>query len=388
MCYHTTFLFFLCGHTSISPRPVRNTPKCQDEPHTTIQCQMPKLSTADLIQARGQQQVSKYQNHETSSPRTATSRLSYHSITSPFPSPQEYEFAQQAHDVSIPATPVSPSILKKQSFQSARSGSTDILASYEDSASTCPVTQNSTPQCSVVACHPMHTYILPQLCPTCRLQREQNMARFELQTMKEAIDREQWDYRKGSGPMGVVDNQRKIIRRRSACKGKLIPLICVEENKIGMEVLKEQARAEEFQRQNQDNSARSDDWTESENEALRSDNIADMSQSPASQTTNARASDNALSVWARSWWTKNANSTSNSTVTSRTSTPLQEAFTDLRPKAHGAKELSEVSPEGLAIEITPRSRSVKTSQGVSAGVDWSGTRDLEGYQDRCEAARL
>ncbi|KAK5070628.1 hypothetical protein LTR64_000301 [Lithohypha guttulata] len=154
-------------------------------------------------------------------------RLSYSSLNNPFP--QEFEFAKQIHD-SVPASPATPVVGNGEQKGSIDSGF-DIIDAYSsgERSGTAGEVSKKNSACSLVLRHPLHTFILPLLCSACQTQRLQNIARFEALTIKESIDR---DVRKGDGLGGVVDAERKKIARRSTGKGKLIPLICVEEGRI------------------------------------------------------------------------------------------------------------------------------------------------------------
>lgn len=209
MCFHTTYLFSLCGHTSISLNPVRHTKPCK-KAFTTPE-------TADL------------KRHGSGTP------TSVHAPASSFPSPQELKFAKRLHD-SVPASPVTAIA----STSRDRDG-TDIIDAYGASQVTAAPVRGRyksdfeqlmvPPPCPNLARHPLHTYILPLLCVSCQHARLQNIAHFEAQTIRESVEREQaFGYNKN----GVVDPERKKIVRNSGArrKGELIPLICVEEARI------------------------------------------------------------------------------------------------------------------------------------------------------------
>lgn len=197
---------------SISLNPVRHTKPCTKAPMA------PKIAG------------SKHQE-----PDTPTS---VHAFASSFPSPQEFEFAKRLHD-SVPASPVTPIALKSRGRDE-----TDIIDAYGAS----PVTTTPSrveynpdyeqllisPPCPNPTRHPIHTYILPLLCPSCQHARLQNIAQFEAQTIRESVEREQAF---GHTKNGVIDPERKKIVRNSGArrKGELIPLICVEEARIEKE---------------------------------------------------------------------------------------------------------------------------------------------------------
>ncbi|KAK5086315.1 hypothetical protein LTR05_003483 [Lithohypha guttulata] len=156
-------------------------------------------------------------------------RLSYSSLNNPFPSPQEFEFAKQIHD-SVPASPATP-VVGNGEQRGDIDSEFDIIDAYsggEPSGTAGEVSEKNS-ACSLVLRHPLHTFILPLLCSSCETQRLQNIARFEALTIKESIDR---DVRKSDLLGGVIDAERKKIARKSTGKGKLIPLICVEEGRI------------------------------------------------------------------------------------------------------------------------------------------------------------
>lgn len=402
MCYHTTFLFSLCGHIAISPEPVRNTQQCSQAKFPSTLNQRPKLLTSNLKQAVQVQQDSSTRVQKRSSPTTpkeTAGRLSYHSITSPFPSPQEFEFAQQIHDESVPASPSSPRItrvLRKQDSQSNSSIHTDIISGYAGSSLThleLDDRTHATNSCTIITRHPMHTYILPYLCSSCRLTREQNMARFELQTMKEAIDRENWGYRKDGGPMGIIDSQRKRIHRRSAGKGKLIPLICVEENRIGKEALKEQALDDELKRQSQLSNSTATQFHDTESDQnVAADEVSSVGGSSVlSATSNSKQdsfpqpaaalpSTNPISIWGRSWWSSKSTNSSvpYSATISQPSTPLPQISAE--STAHVETPQRSPKTPKTPVKNTNRLREQTQADSIPAkktgmDVDWSHTQE-------------
>ncbi|KAK5944203.1 hypothetical protein PMZ80_003484 [Knufia obscura] len=217
MCFYTTYLFSLCGHISISSKPIKHTKPCSKASSTPS-------ST----------------NPTSQEPDTPTS---VHAFTTSFPSPQEFEFAKQLHN-STPASPTSP--IPTAAKPNDADG-TDIIDAYGTSPPTSlhngksdsKSNPGNEPPLTPAPCpnptrHPLHTYILPFLCPACHRARVENIAHFEAQTIRETVEREaKFGYSKN----GVVDPERKKISRRSAArrKGELIALICVEEGRLGRE---------------------------------------------------------------------------------------------------------------------------------------------------------
>ena len=227
MCYHTTYLFSLCGHIAVSDQPVKHAKPCPKAKASTtiefinVEQNSDGNQTTDVLAGQSselQPQADDNDGH----------RLSHQaSLLNPFPSPQEFEFAKELHS-SVPGSPMTPIaadtpihtrlINPYSSLTPALPSASVVSAAAADSRHTsCPISQR----------HPLQTYILPHLCSICQTTRVQNIARFEAQTIKESVDREHWGYNRG-----VVDPERKKINRRSAGRGKLIPLICVEEGRI------------------------------------------------------------------------------------------------------------------------------------------------------------
>ena len=100
-------------------------------------------------------------------------------------------------------------------------------------------------KCPLITRHPLHTYLLPRLCPVCYSSRERNLAFFDAQILRDSglTSRENWGYSRSNN---VVDGRSKRISRKSTAKGKLIPLICVEEGKLNrLAKLEEEERERE-----------------------------------------------------------------------------------------------------------------------------------------------
>lgn len=197
------------------------------------------------------------------------------SLVCPFPSPQEFEFARELHD-SVPASPASavayhhinpgadldsntdPKIRLRAgalstgrqnvpvpqgnsdadefTYANTRSASgTSVLASQSASIPSPSLSQMAaSTACTESKSHPLHTFTVPTLCPSCCVLRESNLARFEARAIKESVDRE--GRPGGGGNRGrIVDfwAERKKISSSKAGpgRGKLIPLICVEEGR-------------------------------------------------------------------------------------------------------------------------------------------------------------
>lgn len=385
MCYHTTFLFSLCGHISISPDPIRDTARC--EVALSIQIQSSKLFAAHLASTEKAQTFTSGPVRSPVANRDTSDGPRYSSVTSPFPSPQEFEFAQQAHDTSIPASPTSPRIAQNPQSRPQSDCDRDISALYNDNSLIALKTEEDTSEqrlspCPIIARHPMHTYILPALCSSCRLSREQNIAKFELQTMKESVDREQWGSRKGAGVPGVINTQRTRIHRRSAGKGKLIPLICVEENRISKEVLNEQPAETESQRRslisNPGTINESPAYSQLSREPDNDDKSVGAMSTDSTQTWNTGSQDtstkiaaNALALWGRSWWNKSATSAPMSASNSEPPTPLPQTLIHSRPRESEDREPPIFSIPEDSEEI--QSGDNGPCRNHSVDVDWTET---------------
>lgn len=203
MCYHTTCLFSLCGHTAISARPVGHASPC-----------------LNLLRSR-----------EIEAAFASIQLRSSVDLVPPFPSPQEFEFAKELHN-SIPASPISP-VCYKQGERSATAACVSEKTSgstHSSSICTKRTTMSKatvTPICSLITRHPLHTFVIPGLCRSCHRVREQNMAIFEAEAMRENVSRALEGAGGGGGTSergGVVDIGRRRIHRHGLEKGKMIPL--------------------------------------------------------------------------------------------------------------------------------------------------------------------
>lgn len=224
MCYHATCIYSFCGHSSTSQGPSRNTPLC---PHRATAAERP---------AQPDRQA---QGHAipTTTVDTDINPTAFPLDTSfPFPSPQEFEFARSLHH-SVPASPITPtstSTLSQRASQISASSLTSIG------------TRNPIPRCcESTRSHPFRTFILPTLCPPCRIIRDENIARFEAKAIRGIVEREGGDggnVEGGESGNGDVEGDRSrecSIRRRGKKKmvgRKLMPLILVEEGRLKKEI--------------------------------------------------------------------------------------------------------------------------------------------------------
>lgn len=127
MCYHEIYIFIGCGHSFISPRPVKSSPPCSsstNEPFSTP-------DKASLVEVEEEEGI--------------------------LPSAWELEVALQS--------------------QKPTGSETDTD------------TDRNIQVCKSRMSHPMHTFRIEGQCPKCKFQREQRLARLEVRAIRDEIER-------------------------------------------------------------------------------------------------------------------------------------------------------------------------------------------------------
>lgn len=209
MCYHTQYIFLACGHSVSSVRPIRPSPPCPYREESTA------INTEIDVKIEAPQRPFSFD------PSVIASPISEH--PEPFPAHTPWRLEEPFSPIDA-AT--STAILDENGEVNEIVNAGENYAPHTVSASDAPtiatpVKRDSAANksekaqqqihCGQILHHPYRSYKIEGPCLHCRQRRDNLLASFEINSIKETVYREA-----APGAKSQSDEQRRFIARLSA----------------------------------------------------------------------------------------------------------------------------------------------------------------------------